>query len=271
MELRVGDVYYIHSGDVRFDAVGSLTDIVKEDRGLRRELLLFRTQKGTAAFLLSTRQPIPWCAMIVSGTRKEGLPLGREGPLLLPAPTQASSSGVLRALEDVILWDSAQSPPGVKPYGGASVVGEVVRPSASGRITARGIVSLQLDCGFTFAAAPLTCGEFLDRSVGGVTMIELRSVSESDDPRRLFSPDRFDNPLTPGEFKEWDDACRFILVRRSGERLWDSWWGPSAAGVLVDRVDSVVDMEDALKRFAYMGRCRILGEIKFADPRFAWT
>lgn len=245
MELRVGDLYYIHSGDVRFDAVGWLTYIVPEDRGLRREFLMFTTQKGTAAFLLSTRQSIPWCVMIVSGTQKEGLPLEREGRLLLPAPTRASSSG------------------------------EVARPSASGRITPRGIVSLQLDCGFTFAAAPLTCGEFHDRNAGGVTTIELRSVSQSDDPRRLFSPDRFENPLTPGEFKEWDDACRFILVRRSWERLWDSWWGPSlpvsgAAGVLVDRVDSVGDMEDALKRFAYMGRCKILGEIKFADPRFAW-
>lgn len=275
-ELEVGSLYYVQPGDIRFDAVARLERVLLEPGGGGRKLLMFVCER-TSVFFASIRYDLRYFVLIASHIDSEKRRYVR-GHGWLPTGTGKPQPQILEDFRATVPSGSHEHG-ALKPVGSGWVVGEVVpwHPSDVACIQAAELsaVALRLDCGFTFAAAPIARGEFHDRDAGVVTTIELRSVIQSDDPRRLFSPDRFENPLTPGEFKEWDDACRFILVRRSGERLWDSWWGPSppargGAGVLIDRVDSVEDMAEELKRFAYMGRCKILGEIKFADPRFAW-
>jgi len=267
--IREGKKYYIGFAEVRFAAVARLVRAVRETKDPWRSILMLSTAKGTSAFLRSVRASVPWLALIVR-------PDTSDGKLWLPFPGLRPDSETFDRFSAAVLDGTRRSLEEMMPVGGASVVGEVAPARASDAAARRGVLALKLDCGFTFGAAAVGCREYHDRDGSIVSALELRSVRQSDDPRRLFSPDRFDNPLLPGEFKEWDDACRFLLLRRRGERLWDSWWASetSANGVDADataRVRLREELEVELRQFAYMGRCGILGRIKFADPRFAWT
>ncbi len=275
-ELEIGSLYYVQPGDIRFDAVARLERVLIEGGGAGRRFLMFVCE-GTSVFFASIRYNIPYFILIASPTSSDASRCVR-GQGWLPTGTGRPRSPILEDFHSKVLSGSREHP-ALEPVGSGLVVGEVVRwrPNtvASDQAEELPAVALRLECGFTFGAVVEHSFEFHDRDGCLVSALDLRGSWQSDDPRRLFSPDRFENPLSPGEVKEWDNTCRFILVRRRGERLWDSWWATSplerdGAKVLVG-VNSAEAMEEALKRFAHMGRCRILGKIKFADPRFAWT